>query len=230
MFAAQQCARSVNVHLALSTTQKGATSITEYFTKMRSLSDEMAITGKPLDDEELTAYILNDLDIDYKAIIYVVLTRENPISLTELYSQLLNFESRAKLKGASGYLANVTHHGGRGVPRGHTSGRGHASRGRGTSHGHGNTSLRPYVSRQHQQHIQMHLDDDDRPLCQVCFKKGHTTGKCWHRFDENYVLDPKLVAATTSTSSSHVYNIDTNWYIDTGATDHITSELEKLTL
>jgi histone deacetylase 1/2 len=75
----------------------------------------------------------------------------------------------------------------------------------------------------------MQLDDDDRPLCQVCFKKGHMASKCWHRFDENYVPDPKLVAADASTSSSHAYNIDTNWYTDTGATDHITSELEKLT-
>jgi len=74
----------------------------------------------------------------------------------------------------------------------------------------------------------MHLYDDDRPLCQVCFKKGHTAGKCW--FDKNYVPDPMLVVAATSNSSSYAYNIDTNWYTDTGATYHITGELEKLTL
>jgi hypothetical protein len=61
-------------------------------------------------------------------------------------------------------------------------------------------------------------------LCQVCFKTGHVAPDCWHRYDENYVPDPKLVAAAQSS-----YNIDTNWYTDTGATDHITSELEKLT-
>jgi hypothetical protein len=26
------------------------------------------------------------------------------------------------------------------------------------------------------------------------------------------------------------YNVDTNWYTDTGATDHVTSELNKLTM
>lgn len=55
--------------LALSTTQKGNASITEYFTKMRSLGDEMAATGKPLDDEEMMAYILNGLDTDYEPIV-----------------------------------------------------------------------------------------------------------------------------------------------------------------
>jgi len=32
-----------------------------------------------------------------------------------------------------------------------------------------------------------------------------------------------------STSSSRAYNIDTNWYTNTGVTDYITNELEKLT-
>jgi hypothetical protein len=26
------------------------------------------------------------------------------------------------------------------------------------------------------------------------------------------------------------YGVDTNWYIDTGATDHVTDELEKLSV
>jgi hypothetical protein len=37
------------------------------------------------------------------------------------------------------------------------------------------------------------------------------------------VPDPKLVAAAMNS-----YTIDNNWYTDTGATDHITGELEKL--
>jgi histone deacetylase 1/2 len=66
-------------------------------------------------------------------------------------------------------------------------------------------------------------DGDERPLCQVCFKSGHTVDRCWHRYNENYVPDPKLVAAAMNS-----YTIDNNWYTDTGATDHITGELEKL--
>jgi hypothetical protein len=68
-------------------------------------------------------------------------------------------------------------------------------------------------------------DGDERPLCQVCFKLGHTADRCWHGFDENYVPHAKLVAAAMNS-----YTIDTNWYTNTGATDHITGELEKLSL
>jgi hypothetical protein len=66
-------------------------------------------------------------------------------------------------------------------------------------------------------------DGDECPLCQVCFNLGHTADRCWHRFDENYVPDAKLVAAATNS-----YTIDTNWYTDTSATHHIMGELEKL--
>jgi hypothetical protein len=61
--------------------------------------------------------------------------------------------------------------------------------------------------------------------CQVYFKKGHATTECWHRFDENYVADGKLVGAAYNS-----YDVDTNWYTDTGASDHMTSNLEKLSV
>jgi hypothetical protein len=63
-------------------------------------------------------------------------------------------------------------------------------------------------------------------LCQVCFKKNHTVAECWHRFDESYVPEQKSVAL----AGANAYNIDTDWYADSGATDHITNELEKLAI
>jgi hypothetical protein len=64
----------------------------------------------------------------------------------------------------------------------------------------------------------------DRPTCQICFKIGNTPEKCLHRYDENYVPDARHVGAATSNS----YTVDTNWYTNTGATDHIMDELEKI--
>jgi hypothetical protein len=37
-------------------------SISEYVEKMRALADDMASSGKPLDDEDLASYILAGLD------------------------------------------------------------------------------------------------------------------------------------------------------------------------
>jgi hypothetical protein len=39
-------------------------SIASYFLTMRGYVDEMAATGKPIDDDDVVSYILNGLDAD----------------------------------------------------------------------------------------------------------------------------------------------------------------------
>jgi hypothetical protein len=217
IFAADTRARSVKVRLALATTKKGAMTITEYVNKMRSLGDDMKATEKSLDNDEMVAYILNSLDHEFDSIVSAVMTRVEPITVAELYSQLLSFENRIDLKtgggssssngsNSSSYVANRGR-GGRG-----RGGGCHGNRGRGNS-GRGQEGSRPQ------------LPQNSKERCQVCFKKGHAANGCWHRFDENYVPDEKLVGAAYNS-----YDVDTNWYTDTGASDHITSNLEKLSV
>jgi hypothetical protein len=50
-------------------TKKGEVSITTYFSTMRGYADEMAATGKPLDDDDIVSYILNGLGVDYNSLI-----------------------------------------------------------------------------------------------------------------------------------------------------------------
>lgn len=63
-------------------------------------------------------------------------------------------------------------------------------------------------------------------MCQVCYKRGHVAADCWHRYDDSYVPDERHIAA----AASYAYGVDSNWYMDSGATDHITGELDKLTI
>jgi hypothetical protein len=62
-----------------------------------------------------------------------------------------------------------------------------------------------------------------RHMCQVCEKEGHAAIQYWHRYDESYGSEKKMVVVAT-----HSYGVDTNWYTNTGTMDHITGELEKL--
>jgi histone deacetylase 1/2 len=57
----------------------------------------------------------------------------------------------------------------------------------------------------------------------VCGKVGHIALNCWKRFQKNYHGPERTAGAAIGS-----YGIDTNWYADSGATDHITGELEKL--
>ena len=83
--------------MALATTQKGTMTVPEYFGKMKGYTDEMVASGKPLDDEELVSYILNNLDIDYNPLVSTILGRVESISVSKLYAQLLKFENQMDL-------------------------------------------------------------------------------------------------------------------------------------
>jgi hypothetical protein len=97
MFSSQTRARVVNTRMALANTKKGNTSTAEYFTKMRALGDEMNVAGRKLEDEELVEYILAGLDFKYNPVVSAVVARVEPISISELYTQVLAFEMRLEL-------------------------------------------------------------------------------------------------------------------------------------
>lgn len=228
MFASQTRARAVNLRLALSTTKKGSMTVAEYYTKMKGYGDEMAAAGRPLQDEEMVEYILTGLEEEFLPMVSALVTRVDPISLEDLYSQLLNFETKLDLMRGGGEQhqgsANMAGRGGRGNQRGGSGGRGQRG-GRGSSRGGRASWSGGRQSNQGGYIRRSNNSSDERPVCQVCFKKGHTAARCWHRFEEDFVLDEKLAGAATNS-----YHVDTNWYTDTGATDHITGELEKLSI
>jgi histone deacetylase 1/2 len=43
-------------------------------------------------------------------------------------------------------------------------------------------------------------------------------------------MDRQVANATTSHGQTTAYNVDAGWYMDTGATDHLTNRLDKLTM
>jgi histone deacetylase 1/2 len=61
--------------------------------------------------------------------------------------------------------------------------------------------------------------------CQICKKTSHDARNCWCHYDDDDEYQNKSAG-----SAAAGYGVDTNWYVDSGATDHITSELEKMTV
>ncbi|WVZ49645.1 hypothetical protein U9M48_000985 [Paspalum notatum var. saurae] len=165
----QTRARSVNTRTALATTKKGDLSIAEFVSKMRSLADEMASSGKPIEDDELISYILAGLDYVYNPIVSALVTRTDPLTVGEVYSQLLSFEQRIELQQASDtYPAANAASCGRGGQqgRGGRNGGGRGPRGRGR--GNVQPPRQNYNNQQRNNRRQ-----DNRPQCQLCGKRGH---------------------------------------------------------
>jgi histone deacetylase 1/2 len=108
----------------------------------------------------------------------------------------------------------ASHGGGRGGGNG-GRGHGHGDFNAPSGHGHGRSGG-------HNSNFEASV------FCQICGKEGHPAVHCFKRFDTTFIgaQEKNKSASTTETS----YGVDTNWYVNTGATDHITSELEKLTV
>jgi hypothetical protein len=218
LYSSQTRAHSVNTRIALATTKKNQWSVLDYYAKMCQLTDDLVASGAPLRDDELVAYILAGLDEDFNLIFTPMVALVDPITPSELYAQLLSFEQHTDLQshttvsGSSSAMAASRGHGfsgGRGsngLSRGSSRGRGH---GRGPSRGgdpnQSTSSAGP----------------SSCPQCQLCLKIVHTAKKCWYHYEED-TSDQCNAALATS------FGGENQWYTDSGATDHITGDLDQL--
>ncbi|KAI0501744.1 hypothetical protein KFK09_016689 [Dendrobium nobile] len=61
-------------------------------------------------------------------------------------------------------------------------------------------------------------------ICQICSKQGHSAVKCWYRHDTNYQEPPQSQALFSPTDGP----AQTDWFLDTGASTHLTSNPSHL--
>nr|XP_040256565.1 myb-like protein P [Aegilops tauschii subsp. strangulata] len=254
MFAAQSQAQAINTRIELTNLQKCNTTMAKYLGKIRSLTDEVACTAAALSDPEIVSKILAGLDMDYNPVVSALAARVEPVTVQELYSQLLSFDARlsllhgANIHQSSANSASRGRGGGRGHQGQHSSGRGRVNNdggynnnsgssgynNTGGSSGYNNTSgSSGYNYRAGGGGFNNNNNNNNRrasssrarPRCQLCKKAGHEVMDCWHRYDENYVPDARHVAAAMREQGGEGV-----WYVDSSATDHVTSELEQLAL
>jgi hypothetical protein len=173
----------------------------------------------PLRDDELVAYLLAGLDEAYNPVFTSVVARSDPIAPSELYAQLLSFEQHTNLQGATSHggslSAMAASHG-----CGYTGGRGlsGSSRGNGRGRARGNFSSTFGLNSGGS-----NISSSSHPQCQLCSKVGHTAKKCWYRYEDDSALEQRFAAFASS-------GADPAWYMGSGVTDHITGDLDKLTM
>jgi hypothetical protein len=242
MFASKSRARVIQIRAHLTAAKKKGTSAADYFRQMKTLADTLAAIGQPLRLDETIAYILSGLGPDYDALVTSLTTRNDELTLDEVYAHLLSFEHRHDLHDAETTLSTGGQHsanysgrqqggsrpanpnggGNQGGGRGNQGGQGGGC-GRGQGRGNGGRGAPPHGRDNGGQGQQQGQGGNGtRPVCQICFKVGHSAIRCYNHYNHAY-NDDEHSANHTSTS----YN-DGAWYMDTGATDHITSDLDRL--
>jgi hypothetical protein len=198
--------RTVQLRVELATPQKNNLLAADYFGKIKNLATEMAAADATQRDDEILAYLLARLPSEYDPYVTSMMTKDS-IMLDDAYAHLVAFEAN-HLKHQAALQLNIS------------SLANYAGRD-GQSWGHDRScGGAPPCS-----NSDRCGPSSSRPPCHICGKVGHTTIRYWYRMDDSYFEDPPS-AAMAATSSK----VDVDWYTNTDATDHITSDLDRLAL
>ncbi|KAK1696145.1 hypothetical protein QYE76_012842 [Lolium multiflorum] len=228
-FASQSQARAHAIRTELGETKLLDSSITDYFNKMAGLADTLASIGQPLRSEDFTTYVLNGLDDDYDNLVENISGRDDPLPRRELYSRLLGREQRVKVKNASPSFS-AANAAARGKPQKLPLAGGKSTPG----------------PQQPQRSAAPPVTGGNRPraccpscgaqqACQLCGLDNHIASRCHRRFKQDFLgignngkgNDKQAAAAVTGQEHGYTpsYPIDSSWYMDTGATNHLTRRL-----
>ena len=114
-------AKKAHLKMMLSNLRKGSMTITEYFAKLRAVTNKLALTGSPVSTLDFITHLISRLGQPYypvvlyiKAIVLYIEANMMKIFVNEAYSMLLTHEARIKFNHPSAnkeaklnYAANI---------------------------------------------------------------------------------------------------------------------------
>ncbi|CAN1775445.1 Retrovirus-related Pol polyprotein from transposon RE1 [Linum perenne] len=235
-FQSQTRARRMQLTLELISLPKGALSMAEYLQKKRSIADDLASNLHPVSDEDLIAYILQGLDPSYGPFkTSYMMKATDSVSVADVSGLLLQEETKLALEIAQQAPLLPTP-----PPPIHTAYQVDRNVG---------SSYQPHPSVRAQRPSSPSRmwtpPQRSRPQCQLCRRLGHEAADCRQRTNlSGYPSrwqppQGRRLSSSPRPSQRHAYLaqhgdsdvvIDPTWYFDTGATDHVTPDLGKLTI
>lgn len=228
MFSAQYKGNSIQIRTQLSNTKKGDMSASEYYQKMTALADTMANIGHPMTDEEVIGYILAGLGPGHGDLFtaITILSNNQEVKLSEFYSYLVAHEAQSAAMNGSTEFASSANAVTRQEPNNPRKPQGNNS-GYSNSNNNTNGNQRNNNYRNNGYRGRGRGRGRGGPRCQVCGIPGHIALNCRNRFNHAYQNEEYRGGNSVTYGN---YNNDQNWYLDTGATDHLTNDLDRLSI
>lgn len=94
LFGNQSRAKLMQLKLELQSIKKNSLSINAYFSKIKQLSDNLAMAGQPVSDVDFVMYLLAGLRLEYDAIVGNINSSRDLLDIEEILALLLGQEIR----------------------------------------------------------------------------------------------------------------------------------------
>ncbi|KAI3983912.1 hypothetical protein MKX01_011620 [Papaver californicum] len=227
-FTSNNVAHALQLRIQLHHMQKGNSSITEYLSIIKNISDLLVVASQSVSDLDLVLNALKGLSHEYDAFTIAITGRLPLPTFSELYALLLQQEIRIyhdnihrvppennvasfDARKFNPYRGNnnSNQRGARSSQHlGNGLGRGNGSNGRGrSSHQQPSSSSRSILG------APPTANKPARVICQVCNKPGHSALDCYNRFNQAFQPNDLHKSFAAMQLSSTPY--DQHWYLDT---------------
>ncbi|KAG6769080.1 hypothetical protein POTOM_024696 [Populus tomentosa] len=242
-FSSSSRARIMQLRLELQSTKKGSLPMIDYIMKVKGAADSLAAIGEPVSEQDQIINLLRGLGSDYNAVVTAINIRDDKISVEAIHSMLLAFENRLKQQSSADQMSAMTVNYASSSNNRSGGRRYNGSRGHSYSNFTPNTNNYNYRSRgrggRYTQNGRNHSINLEKPQCQLCGKFGHTVHVCYHRFDISYQNSSNNGTNSVNMNTRNQTNIpvmvassnniaDDNWYLDSGASHHLTQDAGNL--
>jgi len=207
--------------------KKDTKSIDEFFQGLVMRFDQLALLGKPMESEEQMEVIVEGLSDDYKQVIDQIQGREVPPSLTEIHEKLLNHE--VKLQAAASSLPISANAASYRPPANNKHN--NSNNYRGQNRNNNNRGANSYQQPRNDQPSSRGYQGK----CQICGVFGHSARRCSQLQMSGAYSTPSPSQYPNATvpwqpranMAAMSYN---PWLLDSGATHHLTTDLNNLAL
>jgi hypothetical protein len=232
MYAKPSRGRVMGIKDKLAKLSQDTQSVTEYMQIVKRYADELTLIDAPLNDEDLVIHVLNGLGSDFKEISAAVRARDSPISFEELHEKLCDHETflkREPQRSETPITANVT-------TKSSHNGKTYTQNHQGRSNNFGNNQ---YNQSHYSNNRRNHNPKPYRGFCQLCDQQGHTAKRCPRLRTFSPSPPPYQQFGTLSRTPSAPPRAhfaaqpnlaSTNWLVDSGASHHVTADLNNLSL
>lgn len=224
-FASSSRSRIISLKFRLVKNPKGTRSITEYLQEMRSIVDDLALAQSPVLEEDLMVHILSQLGDDYSTIAAAIKVLDTPLSYSELFDRLTDFERALKettpISDSIPTTVNYT------------------SRNSGVQNRYNNNNrnnrssyqLRGAQPQWNNQNSNTNRPNRSNQFCQYYNIPGHLTKECLN--PARFLREHNITTDTTKppTPTAHVTTsapASPQWLFDTGASNHVASDHNTL--